>query len=343
MENSRLEIESLEPRYLLSGNVEVNLTDGLLHIDGDTADNAVEISFISPQEISVKGIDTLLNGQSGELKFRIESNSTLFFEGEDGDDRINFKGPGDWTGNFLFRTGAGNDEVLIGDVNISGWGLISTSSGNDSLGFKATKFSKHLILETGTGDDLVAMEDIEVGNISVVDVGRGSDSIRIDKATIDDSALILTGEGDDTLAITGTNIRRNFLVQTGTGNDFVRIETTSLSGRTVLATGLGNDSIVFGTNVSSNKSILVFAGLGFDSIAGQYSSNPPFSDAVFGRESNSVGQALIDSRLTDSSTGLLPKATALLSKIVRNTVSLTLTRIVDYFSPSIRVLARFQS
>ena len=187
-----LEVESLETRKMLAGNVSVNVSGDNLVIKGDGEGNRIYI-YESGGTVWVSGEDTELTGDGeGAGKFDTEIVATelnkLTVKLKGGDDFLRITGDGiEINGIARINTGGGHDDVLLAseaakavDFESSGesYGkfLIKTGGGDDDVEVDYWDFYGAMSLMTGSGHDNVYVGDYgDAGFYSKAKVSLGGD------------------------------------------------------------------------------------------------------------------------------------------------------------------------
>ena len=218
-----LEIEPLEERRMLAGDVRVSLNRaGVLSVTGDNADNVIDIVALTDSSITVdpRG-DTTVNG--GALGAPL----TLTFE-RLSDLRINMRGGNDIVfvsassatvpfRNGTFVGGSGNDFVRYTDIDFTGNLRVSLGSGEvnaDTGGSgidqtaiidRSVVVLRNLSLQGGTTNDLLrvnggpASQAINVGGSLTINGSSGADAAEIEDINANGPIRVNLGSGDDQL------------------------------------------------------------------------------------------------------------------------------------------------
>ncbi len=198
---SRLVLEPLERRMLLSGNVTVFVSGADLIVLGDADDNSVSITQDSLEfadQFQVTGLDGttinngvdphLFQGVFGDVQFAMGDGSDsvqvddvavggdLLFDGGDGDNTLTVD-PSSVAGDLVVTNGQGNDATTLQDVIVGGSVLISNGDGGSLVTLATvsgtTSVGCDLVIKNGDGVDSQVLNDFEVdGNVSI-DNGDG--------------------------------------------------------------------------------------------------------------------------------------------------------------------------
>ena len=218
-----LDIEPLEQRCMLAGDVRVSLSGaGVLSVTGDNADNVIDILSLSASTITVdpRG-DTTVNGGAPGAPL------TLSFDRLT-DLRINMRGGNDIVfvsassaeapyRNGTFIGGSGNDFVRFTDIDFTGSLRISLGTGevNANTGGsgvdqtavidRSVTILRNLSLQGGTTNDLLtvnggpASQAINVGGSLTINGGSGADIASVEDISANGPIRVNLGSGDDSL------------------------------------------------------------------------------------------------------------------------------------------------
>lgn len=146
-----LDVEALEHRLVLDGNVTVGLRSGLLVIAGDSLDNQVEISQPTPGTIRVEGLDgTTVNGQGFTEVGGAVRNVTIQMR-QGGVDQLGIQGP--------VRIAA-DLRVTLGDGELT----IEGSDGPVEIG-------RNLNIQAGENGNVTMINEVSVGGTASIRAG----------------------------------------------------------------------------------------------------------------------------------------------------------------------------
>jgi hypothetical protein len=186
----KLDIEKLDSRQLMAGNVFAGLTsDGQLQITGDSNSNSVRIAQIGSTTYRVTGLlqegaPTTVNGQGYRDFANVKSvNANL---------------------------GAGNDRIDVGNSSL--YGLI-------------TSLPQGVSISTGSGADMVLVDRVATIMDVNINGGTGNDNIRVDRSRIghpqdefrQGDLSILAGLGSDVVNVSNSSVVGDVYVETGLG------------------------------------------------------------------------------------------------------------------------------
>ena len=214
-----LDLESLESRQMLAGQVSVQVDGGNLILKGDADDNSILVSS-ALGTIRLDAYDgTELAGDASGTSYDtlIPDNALndVTIKMKRGDDSIVFYGVNsfDITGRLTIKMGAGDDDVSIVNITQAGTSIagsthINMGSGRDAINIDNVTFIGPLTIKTGAGDDGV----IVASAVPPVDFVRMHDSVVVKLGSGDDQFTII-----ETATLVGTN--SSFLVHGGGGDD----------------------------------------------------------------------------------------------------------------------------
>ena len=156
-------------------------------------------------------------------------------------------GYGSTFGSFAYRSGTGDDGVLLLATPLTIRDGVSVSTGprgEDVVIVTATTIGGSVVVNTGTGDgnDRVAVESAIRGRLSVI-TGAGHDLLYVSAPTIGGGLAINSGAGDDDVTCSSITVAFNTVIDAGAGND--RVLSSGLTTRSNLFVylGAGNDQL----------------------------------------------------------------------------------------------------
>lgn len=217
--NTRLAVESLEPRWLMAGNVTaevvpMSLGGNAVAIIGDNEANQIRVTEVTAEHIRVQGLEgTTVNGKAvddlfaaGDIFMRVDVDL-----GNGNDTHIHEFTGDQFRHSIGIDTGNGNDLVSVYVRGVLGNLAINTGSGNDEVILEMAPVSlldAGLRIDTGVGnDDVLVRSDSDgglpelVGN-SWIRTEQGDDLVRFEGAIGIGPWGVLwvdLGSGDDTL------------------------------------------------------------------------------------------------------------------------------------------------
>jgi hypothetical protein len=228
---------------MLAGDVDAELDDGTLEIEGDGADNAIIVEQLDADSFSVSGLGTTLNGGPGmgplifdgveSIEIAMKGGGDLVFIGGDGSDTTPLS---TFEGDIEVRMGLGDDFLgygalffgVLAPLDVDGDVDIETSDGDDFVGIgQGNHISGDLFVNTGLDDDILA-----VGN-------PGGPAV-----VVDGNATLKTSRGDDDVVLEDLEVGGQTRIETSDGEDNVTIR-ESLFSDLAVNTGLDDDTLVF--------------------------------------------------------------------------------------------------
>ncbi len=214
--------------------------------------------------------------------------------------------------NLLIDTGAGTDELLIGDLRGNNHqGGNSSSEGDGSSVFYQVDVGQNLTIRTGWHDDNVYIAGFPVetgeqeggyggyygiGNLRVgrdmnVDTDGGNDNLYLgvnEETLYGDSMPALLGASSDSEAI---SIGRNLRTTMGDQDDLLTIDFTSVGKNVTINSGWGRDNVLLGSNSFKGESVSIGQQLRIDGSLER--------DTISIENSYVGGRALINTGLRD--------------------------------------------
>ena len=193
---AEFEVESLESRKMMAGDVSVSVTDGDLVINGDNENNEFMIigtGVDSPYDIiGVNG--TSINGQSAITVDELTD-----------DIRINLKNGDNTLGlsnvyakdRMRVRTGKGNDTIVLEESGAKRMLNINSGSGDDSI-YLYRSGSRRIDVRTGAGNDELALDNSQTQYLNAK-TGGGNDEMYVGDTTFVFHARTNLGAGADKL------------------------------------------------------------------------------------------------------------------------------------------------
>ena len=236
--------EVLEQRTLLAGNVTANLIAGNLIVQGDEADNVVELLSDETGTIVLRGLDgTSVNG------------NTEFVPGD---------GIPEIFGDLQVLLADGDDALVIDGIRVADSLRIEDDSGNNTVTIQSFTTGANLWIEQGAGDDIIRVIGSTVGRHFVVNPSGGENILLTEQVQVSGDTLFQAGGQADSLIFNASNFSDDLLVTSGAGSDFVFVGPSELvDGPTVIEdevrirTEDGDDDIVFsGPNAFGNRTVL---------------------------------------------------------------------------------------
>ncbi len=307
--NHRLEFECLESRRVLAGNVQALVSQDVMVVIGDAADNQIEISQASNGGFVVTGLNTTVNGSSDPVVinggFR---HMTVVMH--DGNDEV-FVNSVDVRSNFTFRGGFGNDRLQT--RGLRAYHFHAEGQGGDDVFDLTQAIDQSSYLYLGVGDDVVSVENVRSGrNLKIFGQG-GNDTLVASNLNVGRKLEIAMLEGNDNVLFEGAvSVGLHTNINTDDGNDFVGVLPAQNNGagsfgnRLSVFLGSGADSLALDGGVNQRGLFRADGGPGADSL--QRGNASLRADRASGFESNAVSNldaliATVMDRLVEAGIG----------------------------------------
>jgi len=304
----------LEARVLPAGNVSVRISGDTLLINGDRADNQVEV-VVDDGNLIVRGLtNTTINGEEDEFVV-VEDGET--FEGHvivrlgAGNDNLTIGDDVVINGRLTTEDFFGNDRIAINAASINGGLRIWTYFGNDSVRLNGTQIAGASFIRTGAGDDLVVLDNVTTSAYFKISAGPGDDGIDTDGNTFGNRFVVKLGYGDDDANFDGDTIESAWIVRARSGADAVRAENMTVEGFTLLTGGRGDDNFLFEDGNELTGRVIAMLGPGDDNL--EFSDDNETTGGITKRgvEDDEVDEAIYTSRFDAATSGLIARADAL--------------------------------
>lgn len=266
----RLNLESLEARQMMAGDVDATLAGGTLTISGDGLGNGLAIHNSSPGTVTVRGLS-----QAGSAT-TIDGQATANF--------TNVK-------NILVSLNGGDDQLVLTDLSLKGSVNVLLGEGADNVGLGNFDDSHglfdnavdsltgelaiqgNLTIGLGEGSNTLVARGVTVGKLSTISAGSGTDLFEFeDDGTIGQPGYVpafnagkgltlTTGNGANTMRFRGATLQ-NLIMPLGSSTDIVSLENVNVA-KNVLITGLDGANEYHFTGIEA-KSIDIISGSGGD-------------------------------------------------------------------------------
>jgi cyclophilin family peptidyl-prolyl cis-trans isomerase len=307
-----LQLECLEGRQLLAGNIDVLQSGDNVFLFGDDLANNAELEVSNGNLVLTGNDGTTING--GSSPFTIRSGSTridgslnvrLFA----GNDTFVLRGQLTIGDHLKVNAGSGDDSLGVENATIEDNLWLLAGDGNDQVAWRNTTVGDWAHLNLGDGDDTVSAQAVAVGDHLIIVGGRGAEAIVLEQSTIGDHLIAIGGSGNDTFSIVGSTLRKHLIAPLGSSDDFMSLDGTTVSGKLIAVGGQDDDSVVLNGNTRIGRKLAFFAGGGNDALQTAASvvignASGPQSSV----ESNTVPQSLITARLDAPQTGANARA-----------------------------------
>lgn len=224
--------ELLEQRTLLAGNVTAALVSGDLIVQGDDADNVVDLLTNEAGNIVLRGLDgTSINGRTN-------------FVPADGIPEI--------SGDLQIFLAGGDDTLAINGIQITDSLQIEDDTGDNTLTIQSCATGANLWIGQGAGDDVIRVSDSTVGRHFVVSPSGGENVLLTERVQVSGDTLFQAGDQADSMIFSASNFSNDLLVTSGAGSDFLFVgpskedqPRTVIEKDVQIRTGAGDDDIVF--------------------------------------------------------------------------------------------------
>ena len=255
-----LDIESLESREMLAGDVEVIARHGDVIVNGDSAANNIRLETVAGQ-VRVTGIDgTRVNGVTNGVVSRSISD----------DLRVNLKHGNNQLllGSQPFRLSVPDDlsiKVGSGDDVIVGSNVVVGDDVSITMGHGYNRLS---VFELSPTFSYTVGDDLKISS-------HGFSDVYVDWRVSDDTR-ISTSHKNDWVRIFDSVLAGDVSISTKGGNDIIDISRTVIAGDFKASTSGGDDTFTFGgTGSFAYNDIRLAMGSGFDyaSITARLSAN----------------------------------------------------------------------
>jgi len=202
----RLNVQQLEERRLMAGNVSVSVSSGNLLIDGDDFNNIVQV------------VQVVQNGQPVAGSYRITGLTTA--------------------GNQATRINGGTAPITV--AGVTGDVRIDLDNGNDGLQMGSTPLTvpRDLSIETDGGIDTLFLESVTVRDDLTINTGSGIDNLSLNRVTVggqgidnnENDASVSMGNDRDVFRVRSSSFARDLSANMGFGT---AAETIDLSAASV--------------------------------------------------------------------------------------------------------------
>ena len=276
-----LNLESLEARQMMAGDVSAYAISKILYINGDAAGNGIALvggvdGSINVMGISQDGSATTINGGVSQEFTKIKD---VVISMDKGDDAVVITDIA-LNGNLYVAGGKDNDVValgefadtgliddavdaLLGAVTVKKSAIIDTSDGDDTVLARAVTVSKSLVVSTGIGDDAVIFDSaggvgdpgVTVLKTATITTSNGNDLVSLTELSVSKTLTISTGNDDDTVLLDGVTVSKTLSISTGSGNDLVELTETTAKSLTVRMGNDNDDFLVQDTTIAKKSKI----------------------------------------------------------------------------------------
>ena len=307
------QVQQLECRALLAGNVTASLAGSHAIIEGDAADNSVALLLENGNLVLRSHNGTTINGSTSDFivsaSGSIDYLTTNLRGGNDSIilDQATVNQTADISGD------AGNDELVVaGQSSIGSTLILRGQMGNDSVSVQSSSIGNDLVITGGPDNDLLIVSGAAIGRHAVIDAGTGNNDVMIDGSTVSGLTNLVTHSGSDNIVLRNSNFVDSLTAYTGAGDDAVLVDNSILSRRSWMLTQSGDDNVMIDGGAVIHKALRIYLGTGTDNVE---------TGAVFFRklrrrslETRIVDTGVYNPRITDAATGLLADAQEFVSR-----------------------------
>jgi hypothetical protein len=284
---SHVSFQPVEPRRMLSGNVDVAFDGQLLDVRGDNLNNNIVIAQQLSGAIVVTGqFGTLINGLPSVRFANGLSIEKLDVRMEGGDDRVAINRlnlAGDLNadlginslgrdtlvvnnstiqGNLFGFGGFDTDTINVNGTTVFGDAIIDLAEGSGRSTVNNSTFNGSATFVGGEGADVFNAIEMTVGLSLNVDAKQGADVINhsLGSAML---AAYNTDLGADRITLSDLTILEDLIVESGGDNDTVSITSVNSGKNLVVNLDSGNDTLTVASSSAGQDAILV-GGAGVD-------------------------------------------------------------------------------
>lgn len=304
-------IQRLEDRAMLAGDVSAQLIGRDIYVSGDSADNSIEI-VVDGGDLVIRGLDgTTINGVAGDFTLRAGSNRVrddLKIDMGRGDDRVVIADGVIVTGDLRIQGGRGDDSIAVAEALIGDDLKIDGGSGFNTISVQETEVLENARIYGGNDGNLINISDSTIRDNLWIHGGSGVDDVVFDRSAVGDNLYLYTHGGDDNIAIRDTVLADDVFVHAGSGGDVVYIESTAVSDDLRIFGQSGDDSITILTSTVRDK-LRAYEGSGTDAVEIDAATTARSTKAR-GFEASMVDATVIETRITDGTTGAFARAAA---------------------------------
>ncbi len=227
-----LQVERLEPRTCMAGNVTASLAGGILTLTGDSLANEIQAYQTAPGSYRIVGNPgTTVNGAA-----------FVNVSGVTGDVNINLGNGDDFVQlmlvapkNLNIDMGTGNDFVSLG-------GFFELPPGAQSLPY-SVEVKGNLSIKTSPVETAPPKQSFMESMAMAGEPPPQSDTLFILDSLVWGTANLTTGPQDDYVLLFNTQFKNALNIDTGAGNDSLDVIGISVTGKTSVVAGSGDDSV----------------------------------------------------------------------------------------------------
>jgi hypothetical protein len=279
----RMNMESLESRKLMAGDIAVALEGQLLSLRGDNLSNQVVVTQNAAGTVTISGQNgTTINGLPSVRLINPQLNA-LEVRMEDGDDSVTLRGvnvandlfanqiitqataPVTIGANAAIEGGAGNDIVRLGGLTVREALSIQGDIGALTVVLSAGAVDKALTIVGDDANDSVSLNGMRVGDLVSIETKGGADVVAL--ADISAFGVFVNadanGAGIDRVTMNRVTTIEDIGIFTGAGDDVVALTDVTSGKSLTVSLDEGNDRFT-GTRVSAAEDAVFEGGAGVD-------------------------------------------------------------------------------
>jgi hypothetical protein len=254
----RLQVETLEDRHALAGNVVAVLTEGQLTILGDDQANGVNIVYdVATGKHIVSGKDaggsgTQINGAAAPAEFTGVKHLQVWLGA--GDDCLDFGAADQFyttiPQKLVIDMGSGNDTVELGRAGNYG--------GATGPMVHRLYVNKGIYVDLGAGDDELKVANMKTNKSLIVMAGDGNDDVTFATeftptgateasrfpVVIKGNLHVHLGQGDDTLILLHAGVGQNMRIADPAGPAMIAIADLAVNERISIETSTAIDHVI---------------------------------------------------------------------------------------------------
>lgn len=169
-----LDLEQLQQRDLLAGNVSAFVDRGTLIVNGDIGDNELRITQVGKDMVQLTSMSspTTINNQLSVATFKVTKG--MIFNMGGGNDVLQFDGiTMKQKNDLVVNMGVGDDNLQFNNVNVTRIRAM-LGQGHDSATVTNSKVSRSLNIFGETGDEQFTLSNSKFGDKSVIDGNAGA-------------------------------------------------------------------------------------------------------------------------------------------------------------------------
>lgn len=157
-------------------------------------------------------------------------------------------------GNFSALMGAGDDQLYVLNVAVSGSSDLRAHAGHDSVGVQGGAFAP-LTIDTSTGDDSVGVGSAHLGGSTNIRLGAGIDELAVVSVSLGGDVSIEADASSDDVVMAEVTGSGNISAVLGAGNDKFEISDSTFAGDIEVNGQAGHDTISLETSTVTHATV----------------------------------------------------------------------------------------